>query len=428
LMFMYACLGVGLFGTVMARQGNGNLNEPYPENDINFYSFGNAFMLLVRCATGERWHDIMYDIAADKPGCTLEPQSYEELVRDGPKGCGSILAYPYFISYIAIILFNMMNLIVAVVLDAYGQVHELIELEDFMVCCGALREAWVEVDPNFLGYLHLQEVERILLTIPEPVGFLGSKRKQIFRQMMDLQVHEGSTLSYRDVVKLVAQRSVAFLSAESKVNAKQVKLDEDALRTWNAAFPELPAEYGNDAVLIAHIVIARRVAIYIRKKRWEWKQKSRHGQGALRNLRRAAAGSAPSGAARRGGSPKSGSPRSGSPRSGSPTADGGKIDLDVEDAMYDVGVDLESAMPLWERSLDPGPPTSILVSQLAPEETTQFQREKKLPQLSPLPWPPEELQRFQPEEEVTFTVEESVIWAKVASLAQVEGKSHLRTT
>lgn len=420
LMFMYACLGVGLFGTVMSSEGQTDPHGPYPENDINFHSFGNAFMLLIRCATGERWHDIMYDIAADKPGCSVEPQSYQELVRDGPRGCGTILAYPYFISYIAIILFNMMNLIVAVVLDAYGQVHELIELEDFMVCVGALREAWVEVDRNFLGYLHLQEVERILLTIPQPVGFLGAKRKSMFRQMMDLEVHEGSTLSYRDVVKLVAQRSVAFLSTRSKVNAKQVKLDEDALRTWNGAFPELPAEYAHDAVLIAHIVIARRVAIYIRKKRWEWKQKSRHGQGALRNLRRAAASSGGEKAAR------SGSPRSASPRSGSPMGEG-KTEADLEDALYDVGVDLDTTIPLWERSLDPGPPTSILVSQLAPEDTTHAHREKKLPPLSPLPWPPRELERFQPEEEMTFTVEESVIWAKVAGLAQSAEKSQLKS-
>eukprot|EP00913_Durusdinium_trenchii_P021920 g20597.t1 len=94
LMFMFACLGVGLFGTIQSREERRrskrraytagpmsavvNLGDLYPESDVNFYSFGNAFMLLVRCATGERWHDIMYDIAEDKPGCTVEPQSYED--------------------------------------------------------------------------------------------------------------------------------------------------------------------------------------------------------------------------------------------------------------------------------------------------------------------------------------------------------------
>eukprot|EP00913_Durusdinium_trenchii_P021921 g20598.t1 len=78
-----------------------------------------------------------------------------------------------------------------------------------------------------------------------------------------------------------------------------------------------------------------------------------------------------------------------------------------------------SRLPLWEKSLDPGPPTSILVSQLAPDDTKQAHQNRKLPQLSPLKWPPAELERYQPEEQVTFTNEESVIWAKVAGLAHM---------
>ncbi|CAJ1360541.1 unnamed protein product [Effrenium voratum] len=433
LMFMYACLGVGLFGTIQSAEA-ASAENGYPEVDTNFYSFGNAFLLLLRCATGERWHEIMYDIAEDKPGCTSNPQSYEELVRDGPRGCGSWLSFPYFISYIAIILFNMMNLIVAVVLDAYGQVHELIELEDFMVCMTALRETWLEVDRNFLGYVHISDLENMLLGIPQPVGFSGMKRKSILRQVMNLQVHEGSTLAYRDVVKLIAQRSVAFLSLMDTSHPSEVPLDKDALHTWNMAFPELPAEPPPDAILIAHIVIARKTAIYIRKKRWEWKQRSLHGQGALRSLRKAAASNtqglparparrrqaSPSGSPRGSNSPRSASPRSNSPRSGSPrsAASEGKPE-EWEEGLYSVEVDIDTSLPgLWDQSLNSGPPTSIFVSQLAPEETTLAQRNLRLPQLSPLPWPPRELQRFQPEEQVTISNEESSMWAKVAGLAQ----------
>ncbi|CAE7702091.1 NaCP60E, partial [Symbiodinium pilosum] len=331
LMFMYACLGVSLFGTIMSvdEAAESASEGSYPLTDTNFYSFNNAFLLMIRCATGERWHDIMYDLAEDKPNCTTVAQTYEDLQQNGPRGCGSMLAYPYFISYVLIILFNMMNLIIATVLDAYGQVHELIELEDFMVCLNALRDAWVEIDRNFLGYLHVAEVENILLSIPQPVGFIGLKKRQLLRSLMNLQVHEGSMLAYRDVIKLVAQRSVLFLSGELLIHPQEAELDEDALRTWNAAFPELPPEPLSDAILIAHIVIARRTAIYIRKKRWEWKQRSRSGQGAMRSLKKAAANRGPADAARlrspraspkgspRSGSPRS-SPRSGSPRSGSP--------------------------------------------------------------------------------------------------------------
>ncbi|CAE7941681.1 CACNA1B [Symbiodinium sp. KB8] len=435
LMFMYACLGVSLFGTIMGTDeaAQSAIDGSYPLSDSNFYSFNNAFLLMIRCATGERWHDIMYDLAEDKPNCTTTAQTYEDLQQNGPRGCGSMFAYPYFVSYVLIVLFNMMNLIIATVLDAYGQVHELIELEDFMVCLRALRDSWVDIDRNFLGYLHVAEVENILLSIPQPVGFIGLKKRQLLRSLMNLQVHEGSMLAYRDVVKLVAQRSVLFLSGELLLHPQEAELDEQALRTWNAAFPELPPEPPSDAILIAHIVIARRTAIYIRKKRWEWKQRSRSGQGAMRNLKKAAANRGPADAARvrsprssprgsprgspRSGSPRSGSPRSGSPRSGSPASEG-KDDA-WEEAMYNVDVDIDTALAgVWEQSDDPGPPTSIFVSQLAPEETTQMQRSRKLPQLSPLRWPPQELEKYQPEEEPVFTNAESSMWAKVADLAQ----------
>ncbi|CAE7503653.1 NaCP60E [Symbiodinium natans] len=436
LMFMYACLGVSLFGTMMSADeaAMSASDGIYPLTDTNFYSFNNAFLLMIRCATGERWHDIMYDLAEDKPNCTTAAQTYEDLVQNGPRGCGSMLAYPYFVSYVLIVLFNMMNLIIATVLDAYGQVHELIELEDFMVCLRALRDAWVEIDRNFLGYLHVAEVENILLSIPQPVGFIGLKKRQLLRSLMNLQVHEGSMLAYRDVIKLVAQRSVLFLSGELLLHPQEAELDEQALRTWNAAFPELPPEPPSDAILIAHIVIARRTAVYIRKKRWEWKQRSRSGQGAMRSLKKAAANrgldtrarsprgsprGSPKGSPR--GSPRSGSPRSGSPRSGSPAGSEGKDEV-WEEAMYNVDVDIDTALAgVWEQSDDPGPPTSIFVSQLAPSETAQAQRSRKLPQLSPLRWPPEELVKYQPEEEPVFTNAESSMWAKVADLAQGKG-------
>ncbi len=59
----------------------------------NFGTFPSAVMLLVRCATGEDWHLIMYECAGERLGCTREPQSAGELERGGPMGCGSPVAY-----------------------------------------------------------------------------------------------------------------------------------------------------------------------------------------------------------------------------------------------------------------------------------------------------------------------------------------------
>ncbi|CAE7685550.1 unnamed protein product [Symbiodinium sp. CCMP2456] len=399
LMFMYACLGVSLFGTIMGTDeaAQSAIDGSYPLSDSNFYSFNNAFLLMIRCATGERWHDIMYDLAEDKPNCTTTAQTYEDLQQNGPRGCGSMFAYPYFVSYVLIVLFNMMNLIIATVLDAYGQVHELIELEDFMVCLRALRDSWVDIDRNFLGYLHVAEVENILLSIPQPVGFIGLKKRQLLRSLMNLQVHEGSMLAYRDVVKLVAQRSVLFLSGELLLHPQEAELDEQALHTWNAAFPDRAAPR---AALRRHPYRAHR-----------HRQANRHlhPQEAL-GVEATQLDCLPVFRNR--------------------AVDSMNLigkDEAWEEAMYNVDVDIDTALAgVWEQSDDPGPPTSIFVSQLAPEETTQMQRSRKLPQLSPLRggpecperWPPQELEKYQPEEEPVFTNAESSMWAKVADLAQ----------
>ena len=55
LLFIYSALGMNLFGTVMFQS---QVNE-----HANFQSFLSSMMLLMRCATGERWHLLMLEFA-----------------------------------------------------------------------------------------------------------------------------------------------------------------------------------------------------------------------------------------------------------------------------------------------------------------------------------------------------------------------------
>lgn len=55
LLFIYAALGINLFSAVIFQD---ELNKKN-----NFRTFGNAMVLLMRCATGEDWHLIMYELA-----------------------------------------------------------------------------------------------------------------------------------------------------------------------------------------------------------------------------------------------------------------------------------------------------------------------------------------------------------------------------
>ena len=56
LFFIYACLGMNLFGTVMRRD---NINS-----HANFENFFSALLLLLRSSTGESWNLLMEDCLA----------------------------------------------------------------------------------------------------------------------------------------------------------------------------------------------------------------------------------------------------------------------------------------------------------------------------------------------------------------------------
>lgn len=55
LLFIYAALGLNLFSQVM-------LQDQLSEKN-NFQNFGQAMILLMRCATGEDWNLVMYELA-----------------------------------------------------------------------------------------------------------------------------------------------------------------------------------------------------------------------------------------------------------------------------------------------------------------------------------------------------------------------------
>ena len=72
-----------------------------------------------RCATGEGWPDIMLDCRNDQP-CDPAAWKYNSTtgILEDP-GCGSMVTYTYFISFIFLCSFIMLNLFVAVIMDNF---------------------------------------------------------------------------------------------------------------------------------------------------------------------------------------------------------------------------------------------------------------------------------------------------------------------
>uniref|UniRef100_A0A3Q3KPH8 Voltage-dependent N-type calcium channel subunit alpha n=1 Tax=Mastacembelus armatus TaxID=205130 RepID=A0A3Q3KPH8_9TELE len=159
LFFIYAIIGMQVFGNI-------ELNEDTAVNlHNNFQTFFQALTLLFRSATGEAWHEIMLSCLSNRP-C-------DKLSGLVGKECGSDFAYFYFVSFIFLCSFLMLNLFVAVIMDNFeyltrdasilGPHH----LDEFI-------RVWAEYDPAACGRICYQDMYKLLRFISPPLG-LGKK-------------------------------------------------------------------------------------------------------------------------------------------------------------------------------------------------------------------------------------------------------------
>ncbi|VDN12048.1 unnamed protein product [Dibothriocephalus latus] len=112
-----------------------------------------------RCATGEAWQELMLSSDYPKP-CANKPEHT----------CGSGIAYVYFVSFIFLCSFIMLNLFVAVIMDNFdyltrdssilGSHH----LDEFI-------RVWAEYDPGATGRIHHTDMLEMLRKLEPPVGF-----------------------------------------------------------------------------------------------------------------------------------------------------------------------------------------------------------------------------------------------------------------
>ncbi|XP_058446082.1 voltage-dependent calcium channel type A subunit alpha-1 isoform X9 [Malaya genurostris] len=159
LFFIYAIIGMQVFGNI----------ELEPESAItrhnNFRSFVQGLMLLFRCATGESWPNIMLACLKGRPCDPKAGKSNET--------CGSTMAYAYFVSFIFLCSFLMLNLFVAVIMDNFdyltrdSSILGAHHLDEFV-------RIWAEYDPNATGKILYTEMYDMLKNMDPPLGF-GNK-------------------------------------------------------------------------------------------------------------------------------------------------------------------------------------------------------------------------------------------------------------
>ncbi|XP_061626651.1 calcium channel, voltage-dependent, P/Q type, alpha 1A subunit, b isoform X3 [Phyllopteryx taeniolatus] len=227
LFFIYAIIGMQLFGNLSLEQEG----DSAIDHHNNFRTFVMALMLLFRSATGEAWHDIMLSCLGGKE---CDPAS-----GNTEPECGSTFAYTYFVSFIFLCSFLMLNLFVAVIMDNF----EYLTRDSSILGPHHLDEyvrIWAEYDPAACGRIHYKDMYSLLRVISPPLG-LGKKCphrvacKRLLR--MDLPVADDNTVHFNSTLMALIRTALDIKIAKGGADKQQ--MDAELRKEMMAIWPNL---------------------------------------------------------------------------------------------------------------------------------------------------------------------------------------------
>ncbi|XP_042869763.1 voltage-dependent calcium channel type A subunit alpha-1-like isoform X8 [Penaeus japonicus] len=223
LFFIYAIIGMQVFGNI----------DLDPTTSItrhnNFRNFAEGIMLLFRCATGEAWQSIMLSCIKGRP---CDPDA---LKNNSEKTCGSNVAYMYFVTFIFLCSFLMLNLFVAVIMDNF----DYLTRDSSILGAHHLDEyirIWAEYDPNATGRIHYTEMYDMLRNMDPPLGF-GNKcpyrlaYKKLIRMNMPLD-DEGKVHFTTTLFALIRENLCIKMRAAEEMDQADSELRATIKKLW----------------------------------------------------------------------------------------------------------------------------------------------------------------------------------------------------
>lgn len=217
-------------------------------------------MLLFRCSTGEAWPEIMMSCIAERPCDPLTLLAEADKIKDDEddgkiKTCGSNITYFYFVSFIFLCSFIMLNIVVAVIMDSFDYLtrdssilgsHHLSEfiqarihvIKHYFVAAiiAFIFQVWCDFDPMGEGKIHYTDMFALLKQIDPPLGF-GSKcpdllaYKRLVRMNMPID-EEGKVHFTSTLFALVRINLQIFMRSMDEMDQADQELRAAIGRTW----------------------------------------------------------------------------------------------------------------------------------------------------------------------------------------------------
>lgn len=185
-------MGMNLFGGI--RQGE------FLNRHANFEEIGTSLLVLFRMSTGESWNGIMHDCmiqtvcisvvqpfinaAGEVVSTTAETGTWfshgDDMLHGAPSGatqnrCGPpiLLTVAYFMTFVLMCAFLLLNLVIAVILDNFQSSTNNEELEVSQGNLLNFAEIWSQMDPKCTMYIPTLRLPRLLELVEPPLGVAG---------------------------------------------------------------------------------------------------------------------------------------------------------------------------------------------------------------------------------------------------------------
>eukprot|EP00388_Colpodella_angusta_P020678 GDKJ01051948.1.p1 GENE.GDKJ01051948.1~~GDKJ01051948.1.p1 ORF type:complete len:653 (-),score=6.85 GDKJ01051948.1:179-1909(-) len=208
--FMYSILGNQLFAKVRHNHGI--------TNNINFETFQNSFLYLLQLVTLDNWGVVML-------GATL--------TTDCSDDCGTAYAPIYFITFVVIASWVIMNLFIAIILDNFNNTMTLDKSKLKMAHLKKFTDSWSEFDPEATLIMETRYFPNLLLALHSPLGIDRVSDRQKIMQLADEYriVEHGGIIHFVETMIPMARRVLAVDFTEAELRAHE--------EHWRVQFPSL---------------------------------------------------------------------------------------------------------------------------------------------------------------------------------------------
>lgn len=164
--FIYGIVGMNMFPYLKRRSGI--------TANSNFSTLPLAMFTLIGVSTGENWAAILEDsVKTNRANDVCLPiNSFSEFEKYEKQfiGCGGIWAYTYYISFILIFNYTLLNLFTGIIIETFNLrarlASSIVRSKDIQ----AFFALWEAIDEEGEGMMHWLDAKMLLYVLEPPLG------------------------------------------------------------------------------------------------------------------------------------------------------------------------------------------------------------------------------------------------------------------